>query len=426
MRDISQLQTEIRDDVYREILQNLYVDTALLDKQKERYCHAIDCYKEHFSDKEVAIFSAPGRSEIGGNHTDHQHGNVLCAAIHLDAIAVTGKRDDNVISIKSEGYPMIQVSLDDLVPSEATGASTASLVQGVVAGFKAHNYRIGGFNAYIASDVLIGAGLSSSASFEVLIGTILSGLYNDMCVPAMEIAKIGQYAENVFFKKPCGLMDQAACALGSMVHIDFYNPNEPKIEQVDFQPATVGYCLCVTNTKGSHASLTKEYASIPKDMKDAAGVFHKEFLAEVPLDLVYSNLSEIREKAGDMAALRAIHFVEETKRAVAETEALKKGDFKEFLALVKASGDSSYKYLQNVFTPRDAEHQSLSIGLAFSDHLLHNEGASRVHGGGFAGTIQAFVPKELVTSYKDSMDELFGDDACTVLQIRKYGGIQVM
>ena len=409
-----------------EKLLDIYVDKDKLQSQKERYVEAISEYSKLFGDEVKAIFSAPGRSEIGGNHTDHQHGEVLAASINDDAIAVVGKTDKNEINILSKGYDMITVSLDELDKNDNEEGTTLSLIKGVIAKTKDNGHNIGGFNAYVTSNVLSGSGLSSSAAFETLIGTILSGLYNDMSISAIEIAIIGQYAENVYFGKPCGLMDQMACSVGSLCHIDFADPNDPKVEKIEFDLDSAGYSLCITDTKGSHADLTPDYAAVPAEMKAVAACFDKEVLHDVSEDDVIAHAGVIREKCGDRAFLRAIHFYEENKRVRQEVAALNDKNINTFLTTVKKSGDSSYKYLQNVYTNHQVDKQNMSIALMLSEMTLGDNGVARVHGGGFAGTIQAFVKNEAVTEYKNKMDEIFGEGSCNVLKIRKYGGIKVM
>ena len=410
-----------------DVLADIYVDKDKLSYERKRYIEAIEQYITRFGDDDVWIYSAPGRSEIGGNHTDHQHGEVLAASINHDVIAVAKKLDDQVVRIVSDGYNnMIAIHLDDLDKKDNEEGSTQALIRGVLAKTKENGHTIGGFQAYITSDVLIGAGLSSSAAFETLIGTILSYMYNQGNISAIEIAMIGQYAENVYFGKPCGLMDQMACSVGSLVHINFENSQKPEVERVEFDLDVHGYSLCITDTKGSHADLTPDYAAIPMEMKQAAACFGKEVLGEVSKKEILSNLSKIRAEAGDRAALRALHFICENERVQKEVDALKKDNFLEFLLLVKRSGDSSFKYLQNVFTCHDVSHQNVSVALAVSEILLEDKGVCRVHGGGFAGTIQAFVPNELVEHYKTGMEEVFGSGACDVLKIRKYGGIKVI
>lgn len=405
---------------------DIYVDASKLEYQKNRYIKAIKKFEDSYGAGEVELFSAPGRSEVGGNHTDHQHGEVLAASINLDTIGIVRKTDDNTIRIVSDDYAEVIISLDDIGLKVEEKETTTALIKGVVAGFVERGYKVGGFCAYATSDVLIGAGLSSSAAFETLIGTILSGLFNDMSISAVEIAIIGQYAENVYFGKPCGLMDQMACSVGNLVHIDFENPAKPQVEKLDFNMSDYGYSLCITDTKGSHADLTDEYAAVPQEMKAVANFFGKDVLGEIELLDVIKAIPELREKLGDRSVLRAIHFFKENDRVHNEVEALKKGNMKEFLHNVKASGDSSFKYLQNVYSNGDVENQNISVALLMSEIVLRGEGVSRVHGGGFAGTIQAFVKNEMVLPYKMQMDSIFGEGSCKDLRIRKYGGIKVM
>ena len=423
---IKKLEEAFKEGKYDQLLKDIYVDESVLAYQQERYIKALESFKDIYGEKEVEIYSAPGRSEVGGNHTDHQFGKVLATSINLDAIAIVAKRDDDVIDLKSEGYERIIVSLSSFDPAKAEKGTSQALIQGVASKLKEEGYKIGGFEAYVTSDVLNGAGMSSSAAFEVLIGNILSGLYNDMKIDPVFLAQAGQYAENVYFGKPCGLMDQMACSVGSLVHINFENSQKPEVERVEFDLDVHGYSLCITDTKGSHADLTPDYAAIPMEMKQAAACFGKEVLGEVSKKEILSNLSKIRAEAGDRAALRALHFICENERVQKEVDALKKDNFLEFLLLVKRSGDSSFKYLQNVFTCHDVSHQNVSVALAVSEILLEDKGVCRVHGGGFAGTIQAFVPNELVEHYKTGMEEVFGSGACDVLKIRKYGGIKVI
>lgn len=405
---------------------DIYVDASKLEYQKNRYIKAIKKFEDSYGAGEVELFSAPGRSEVGGNHTDHQHGEVLATSINLDTIGIVRKTDDNTIRIVSDDYAEVIISLDDIRLKVEEKETTTALIKGVVAGFVKRGYKVGGFCAYATSDVLIGAGLSSSAAFETLIGTILSGLFNDMSISAVEIAIIGQYAENVYFGKPCGLMDQMACSVGNLVHIDFENPAKPQVEKLDFNMSDYGYSLCITDTKGSHADLTDEYAAVPQEMKAVANFFGKDVLGEIELLDVIKAIPELREKLGDRSVLRAIHFFKENDRVHNEVEALKKGNMKEFLHNVKASGDSSFKYLQNVYSNGDVENQNISVALLMSEIVLRGEGVSRVHGGGFAGTIQAFVKNEMVLPYKMQMDSIFGEGSCKDLRIRKYGGIKVM
>lgn len=331
------------------------------------------------------------------------------------------------MKVLSDGYnDLITISLNELEKKMEEEGTTHALIRGVLAKMRMNGHKIGGFQAYVTSDVLIGAGLSSSAAFETLIGTMISYMYNDGKISAVEIAKIGQYAENEYFGKPCGLMDQMACSVGSLVYIDFADPENPMVEQVNFDMDAYGYSLCITDTKGSHADLTPDYAAIPKEMKQAAECFGKKVLGEVSKKEIINNITLIRERAGDRAALRALHFICENERVQKEVDALRKDNFPQFLANVKESGDSSFKYLQNVYTCDDVQHQNVSVALALSDVILGEKGVCRVHGGGFAGTIQAFVPIYLESNYQKEMDKIFGKGSCEVLKIRKYGGIKVL
>ena len=426
MTDIKTLIHLLENGDYDELLLDIYVDRERISCQRDRYKKAMESYISNFGDGDVEVYSAPGRSEIGGNHTDHQHGEVLAASINNDAIAVVTPLEEPIIKVVSDGYDMLTLSLNDLEMQEKEKESTLALLKGVLAGIKQHGCQIGGFQAYITSDVLIGAGLSSSAAYETLIGTILSGLYNDMRISPIEIAIIGQYAENVYFGKPCGLMDQMACSVGNLVHIDFADPGAPKVEKVDFDFNQYEYSLCITDTKGSHADLTADYAAIPEEMKKVAHFFGKEVLREINMEQLLGQIAQVREAAGDRAVLRAIHFICENVRVQQEVEALNQGKINEFFDLVKKSGDSSFKYLQNVYASHDAEHQNVSVALALSDLFLGEDGVSRVHGGGFAGTIQAFVRNHAVAGYQQKMDDVFGKGSCSVLKIRKYGGIKVI
>ena len=407
-------------------LLDIYVDESKVEYQRNRYIKTIRKFETYYGCGEVAIFSAPGRSEIGGNHTDHQHGEVLAASVNLDTLGVVRVTGDDTIRVISDGGEEIVISLEDVSVKLKEKGTTTALIKGVVEGFAENGYQVGGFCAYITSDVLIGAGLSSSAAFETLIGTVLSGLYNDMKVSPVEIAMIGQFAENVYFGKPCGLMDQMACSVGNLVYIDFKDPENPKVEKVAADMDAFGYSLCITDTKGSHADLTDEYAAVPEEMKRVAQYFGKDVLREITVKEVLGEIHALRKSLGDRCVLRALHFITENERVQKEVNALKTGNIKQFLALVKASGDSSYKYLQNVYSGKDLKNQNVSVALMISEMLLGDVGVGRVHGGGFAGTIQAFVKTEHVSEYKRGMDAVFGDGACRDLRIRKYGGIKVI
>ena len=421
--------TEIKEQVvsgkYDALIEDLYADPSLLDYQKQRYAGALDKYQTLFGDDEVSIYSAAGRSEISGNHTDHQHGCVLAGSINLDAIGIVSKQD-HVIKVISDDFDIKPIDLNDLDKKENEIGTSEALIRGVVSKLKELGYNVGGFKAFITSDVLMGAGLSSSAAFESIIGTIIDGLYNDMKIDMVTIAKVGQYAENVYFGKPCGLMDQMASSIGGLINIDFEDPKKPKIKKVDVDFEEYGHSLCIVDTKGSHADLTDDYAAIPYEMKKVANYFNQEALREVDKDDFYLNLPKIREILGDRAVLRAMHLFEENKRVDQQVKALEEGDFDTFKKLIKESGDSSFKYLQNVYSSHDLTNQSVSIGLAISDISLGDKGVSRVHGGGFAGTIQAFVPNDIVSMYKKNMEHVFGEGGCHVLKVRPYGGMKVL
>ena len=437
MKNLQVLRNEIKIDLHNDFLKEIYVDESLLPYQKTRYINLLDRFQDSFGAQDVEIYSVPGRIEIIGNHTDHQRGNVMTAAINLDIIAVCAKNDQDTIEIMQEDYAPISIRLDELEKRPEEKGTTEALIRGVTSKLISNGYIVKGFKTYIAGDVSVGSGLSSSAMFEVLIGTILSGLYNDSKISMLEIAKIAQYAENVYFEKPCGLMDQTACALGGTVHIDFINARHPlvhidykneanpQINRIDFDLSAYGHSLCIVDTNSSHADLTDEYVSVPVEMKSVAQYFEKKVLADVDENMFLDNIANIRSQTGDRAVLRAMHFFKDNKRVREQMAVLQEGNFEKFLELVQQSGNSSFKYLQNVYSTNDIQNQGLSIGLALSENVLGGRGASRVHGGGFAGTILAFVPDEIVTEYKTALDKVFGKDACKVLQIRKYGGIKV-
>ncbi|MBR1703870.1 MAG: galactokinase [Clostridia bacterium] len=415
----------IATEAFLEAVRPLYVDEQLLPEQRARYTKTLEEFVALYGDGELEFYSAPGRSEVGGNHTDHQRGRVLACSLNLDVIAVVRKRTDGMIRVKSEGYPEDTVDLKVLEPVPEEEGSSRALIRGVAAALREKGYGIGGFDAYTTSNVLQGSGMSSSAAFEVLLGTILSGLYNDGAISPVEVAKASQVAENRFFGKPSGLLDQMACAVGNLVTIDFADPEDPKVRKVEADFASFGHSLCITDTKGSHADLTTDYAAVPAEMKQVAAYFGKEVLREVDEELFRLELPKVRAAVGDRPVLRAIHWFEETKRAGAEVAALEIGDFDSFLNLVRASGDSSYKYLQNVYSARHPERQEVPVALAVSDLVLGKKGAFRVHGGGFAGTIQAFVPEEKVNHYRRKMDELFGEGSCHILYVRPVGGVKI-
>lgn len=421
----TQTKSQIENGVLNDRLTALY-GRERADAQKVRYAEAIGEFIDLYGDREITLFSVPGRSEISGNHTDHNCGCVLAAALDLDIIAVASPCDDGKISVKSKGFPKDEINISELSPESYEDYSAAAIIAGICDGFAKRNLSYGGFVAYTTSDVLKGSGISSSAAFEVQICNILNHFYNNGVIPAPELAKISQYAENVFFGKPSGLMDQTACAVGGFVAIDFENPEKPVIEKVDFSLEKAGYKLCIINTGGNHADLNEDYASIPAEMRLVASFFGKTHLRGVTYDQIIANLAELRRVAGDRAVMRAMHFTEENIRVKNQQKALQRGDIKAFLDGVLASGDSSFKQLQNVFTVKNVREQGLSLALALCKHYLDGKGgAYRVHGGGFAGTVQAFVPADICDGFKKFMDGCFGENACAVLNIRSEGACKL-
>ena len=370
-------------------------------------------------------FSAPGRTEISGNHTDHQRGCVLAAAVNLETTAEVSLRPDPVICVASEGYAPVEIDLNDLSVHTAEKNTTAALVRGVAAAFAQRGCRLHGFSAAVRSTVLPGSGLSSSAAFEVLLGTILNELFFEKRLSAVQIAQIGQYAENVYFGKPCGLMDQMASSVGGLVFLDFADPEHPDVRQIPFDFARCGYTLCTLDSGADHADLTDEYASIPAEMHRVAQVFGREVLHEVSEADFYAALKTVRETAGDRAALRAIHFFDENRRVRRQVQALENGDFECFLAGVRDSGRSSWMLLQNVIPTGSREHQQMAFALAACEKQLAGRGACRVHGGGFAGTLLAFVPNDALSSFRTGMEAVLGAGRCHVLSIRPNGGIRL-
>ena len=383
------------------------------------------CFMEIFGTEPDRYFSAPGRTELSGNHTDHQRGRVLAAAVNLDMQAAVKVNGTNTIRVLSQGYPMCTVALDTLTPVEAEINTTAALIRGVAARFAQLGCQVEGFDAYMESTVLPGSGLSSSAAFEVLMGTIINHMFFDGEVSPPEIAMIGQYAENVFFGKPCGLMDQMASAVGGMVTIDFADPEKPVIRPVDFDFTACGHALCMIDTRASHAELTDEYAAITRELKDISGYFGKAVLRQIPETDFYKEIPALRERFGDRAVLRAIHFYAENERVTRQVTALEKGDFATYLSLMKESGYSSYMYLQNVIPTGATKNQEVALTLALCQKLLGGRGGYRVHGGGFAGTVQAFVPNDMLEQFRTGIDRVLGTGACHVLSIRKDGGTEM-
>jgi len=371
-------------------------------------------------------FSAPGRTEIGGNHTDHQRGRVLAAAVNLDTVAAVRLNGTDTIRILSKGYPMCQINVTELIPEESEINSTSALIRGVAARFTQLGCKVEGFDAYCESTVLPGSGLSSSAAYEVLIGTIINCLFFDGKVSQPEIAQIGQYAENVFFGKPCGLMDQTASAVGNLVTIDFFDKEKPVIKPVNFDFAACGHALCIIDSGADHADLTDEYAAVPGEIKAVAAYMGKEVLTQIAESDFYAKLPELRKACGDRAVMRCIHFYQENARVPKQVAALENGDFDAFLELVEESGHSSYMQLQNVIPAGYKEHQDVAVALALCAHYLDGRGAYRVHGGGFAGTVQAFVPFDILDSFKQGIEAALGEGACHVLSIRPQGGVEMV
>jgi galactokinase len=421
----SELKEQIASGKADARLQEVYKNHAAA--QKERYISAIDKFISLYGDKDVIVVSVPGRSEVIGNHTDHQQGEVIAASIDLDIIAVVSPREDGIIKVVSDEYDIPPVKLDDLSVKEEEFGTSQALIAGVAAKLQEEGAKTGGFDAYMTSDVLQGSGLSSSAAFEVMIGNVFSWLYNEGKLDPVELAKIGQFAENVYFGKPCGLMDQSACSVGGLIHIDFKDKANPVVEKVDVDFGDFNTSLCITDVHASHADLTDDYADIPLEIKQVDAFFGKDVLREVSEEEFYSKLPALREALhNDRALLRAIHVFEENKRVEKAAAALAAKDPDTFFEMISASGNSSFKYLQNIYSAHDYKNQAVSLALALSDLVLNGRGAHRVHGGGFAGTIQAFVPNDLVDTYQQTIDSVFGKGACHILQIRPYGGIQVL
>ena len=420
---VNEIKTQISQGELNKSFSLLYKDTA---EAQKRYLSACDSFCATFGEMEdIRLFSAPGRTEIGGNHTDHQHGRVLAGAADMDVIAVASKNRDNIIRIESEGYGTDVIDLNDLDYKKEQEGTSLSLVRGICAFFKEKGYSVGGFNAYTTSNVLKGSGLSSSAAFEVLVCTVLNCLYNDSKLSAMEIALISQKSEREYFGKPCGLLDQCACSFGGFTAMDFADPTAPKAEKVDFDLSASGYTLCVVNTGGNHADLTQDYADITLDCKAVANYFGKDFLRDVSFSEFKKALPSLKGKVCDRAILRAIHFFNEDARAEKQKALLKEKEFEGFLKLVKASGDSSYRFLQNVYSATNSAEQGITLAIALTEEILGECGVCRVHGGGFAGTIQCYVKNECFENYKAEIEAVFGKDSCIPLKIRSVGGYEV-
>ena len=432
MRSCEALLSSLRAGDHDGVLARLYAldgRAESLDGARGRAARAVEGFRQTFSpggDASPALFSGPGRTEIGGNHTDHQHGHVLCGSVDLDMLACAAPNGETTIRILSEGYPALEVELDELLPRESERNTSAALVRGVAARTAELGWAVGGFDAYITSNVLSGSGLSSSAAYEVLVGNILNRFFCGGALTAVDIAKIGQYAENVYFGKPCGLMDQMGSAVGGAVAIDFADPADPVVRKVGYDFSRSGHALCIVDTGSCHADLTDDYADITREMGAVAAHFGKQVLREVPEADFRAALPSLRVRCGDRAVLRAMHFYADDRRAVQEAQALEEGDFARFLALVNDSGLSSSLELQNTWSVSDPRQQAIPLSLAVGRELLGGAGALRVHGGGFAGTIQAFVPEEKLSSFRAGMEALLGPGTCHILHIRPQGGCTVL
>ena len=429
MATTTEWKQQIQAGSWDAALSELYTPDQV-PAQRARYLRTLEGFEQNFgADRDVRLYSAPGRTEIGGNHTDHNNGVVMAAAVDLDIIAVVAKNDRNTVRFISEGFGKIdEIDLSLLTPQPEEAEHSASLIRGVAAGFARRGGTLGGFDAFSTSNVLRGSGLSSSAAFEVCLGAIFRGEYNadrQDLFSQVEIAKIGQYAENLFFGKPSGLMDQTACAVGSAMSIDFRDPEAPVVEKVAFDLAGEGYALCISDTKGSHADLTDDYAAIRREMEAVAECFGKKVLREVEEAEVVAAIPAIRAKVGDRAVLRALHFYSECHRAVALRRALEEKDFPGFLRRIIAGGHSSFEYNQNAYSIHNPAEQGVPLALAISQRVLEGRGAWRLQGGGFAGTIQAFVPLDLLESYRTAIDGIFGAGSCHVLTVRNHGAIEV-
>lgn len=421
--NIAEIKNKIQSGGFDNDFLMLYGET---EKAKARYFDAVCEFEKLFNtENDIRIFSAPGRTEVGGNHTDHQHGCVLAGGVDMDVIAVVALNGEDVVRVKSRGYDMDTIALNELQKQEKEIGRAASLIRGVCHKFNEMGVKLQGFNAYTTSNVLKGSGLSSSAAFEVLIGNILNGMFADDKVEAIEIAKIGQFAEREYFGKPCGLLDQMASSLGGFTYADFNDPANPITEKIDLDIKKFGYTLCVVDTGGNHANLTQDYADITIECKQISNALGVDFLRDADANEFYKNIQTLRKEYGDRAVLRAFHFFNENARVLEQKSALKEGRFEDFLKLVNASGQSSYDYLQNLYSTSAVKEQGLSLAIALTKQFLGDKGACRVHGGGFAGTIQCYIPTDLLNDYKTMLESAFGLGSCSVLTIRPVGGYEV-
>ena len=424
MKSIPVWKQELSDGVHAARLASLYccapAETA---SEAARYAAVLDGLEKTFgSHAEAGLYSAPGRTEIGGNHTDHQHGRVLAGSVNIDMIAAAAPNDKNQLRVQSEGYDLCVIDLNDLEARKEEENTTAALLRGECAAFTQRGAKLAGLDIYISSNVPKGSGVSSSAAFEVLIGVILNDCFMTEKVSPIAIAQIGQWAENVYFGKPCGLMDQMASSVGNIITIDFADPAHPDVEPVAVDFSKAGLALCILDSCADHADLTDEYAAVPAECRAVAAVCGGEVLRDVPFDTFLAKLPECRKQCGDRAVLRAFHIYADNDRVAKQVAALREGDFDTFLSLVTESGDSSWEYLQNVIPAGYKEHQEMGVTIAAAKHYLNGKGAVRVHGGGFAGTAQAFVPVEMLADFKAHMEAILGEGRCHVLSIRPEGG----
>lgn len=421
--NIQELKQSIQNGKFDKEFIMLYGD---VDAAKERYLDAADEFAKLYGDRDnIRIFSAPGRTEIGGNHTDHQHGLVIAGSVNLDVIAIVSENDDKIIRVKSKGYKMDEVDTTNLVVNDDEKGRSRALVRGVLAAFKNGGHNIGGFDAYTTSNVLKGSGLSSSAAYEVLLSNIINGLFNNASVDAVTMAKYSQFAEREYFGKPCGLLDQMASSMGGFTYADFCDPQNPVVEKINLDLNTSNHTLCVVDTGGNHANLTGDYADITLECKAVSECLGVEFLRDANEQIFYENIAEIREKCGDRAVLRAMHIFNENKRVLTQKSALRRGDFNTFFVTVKRSGESSYDLLQNVYSPSNPKEQAISLALALTKQFLNGRGAYRVHGGGFAGTIQCYIPNKMFNDYKQMIEAVFGENSCVKLFVRPVGGYEL-
>ena len=421
--NITEIKQKIENGAFDKDFAMLYGDVSAA---RARYSAACDSFCGIFPERDgIRLFSAPGRTEVGGNHTDHQHGCVLAGGVNLDVIAIVAPNVDSKVRIKSEGYDMDVIDIAELEKNEAEHGRASALIRGVLSRFKELGCALSGFNAYTTSNVLKGSGLSSSAAFEVLVGNIVNGMFFENKADEITIAKIGQYAEREYFGKPCGLLDQMASSLGGFTYADFFDPSEPITEKINLDIHSFGYTLCVVDTGGNHANLTQDYADITIECKKISNALGVDFLRDADSDRFYKSIPELRRSCGDRAVLRAFHFFNEQNRVEEQKAALKVGDFESFLRLVNESGNSSYDYLQNLYSNSDVAEQGLPLAIAFTKRFLNGRGACRVHGGGFAGTIQCYIPTEILADYKKMIESVFGCGSCCVLNIRPVGGYEI-